>query len=202
MHFFRWAETKSLLLLGTGGCGLYNGTGGSYLFLINNHIVWKMFKLLFQPVEMIPQVTSDSSGWPRKQLWAYLDESPHGAGPFMLPTAAARFPLHFFLAVRWDGFPLSLALLISELQYCLSLSPRNLMPYWLFLDNPFGFKGPKSLLIPLINMQIWDQISSWLRSVGVSSGINQVGPLDMYKLASVARTAIKECAFPFQLPLQ
>lgn len=98
--------------------------------------------------------------------------------------------------------PLSLALLVSELQYCLSLSSRNLMPYWFFLDNPFGFKGHKSPLIPLKNVQIRDQINSWLRSVGVTSGINQVVPLDMYKLASVARTAIKECAFPFQLPLR
>lgn len=97
--------------------------------------------------------------------------------------------------------PLSLALLISELQYCLSLSPRNLIPYWLFLDNPFGFKGHKTSFIPLINVQLWDEIHSWLRSVRVTSGINQVVPLDMYELASVARTAIKECAFPFQLPL-
>lgn len=96
---------------------------------------------------------------------------------------------------------LSPTLLISELQYCLSPSPRNLMPYWLFLDHPFGFKGHKTPLIPLINVQLWDQIHSWLRSARVMSGINQAVPLDMYKLASVARTAIKECAFPFQLPL-
>lgn len=125
-----------------------------------------------------------------------------GPGPFILPTATARFPLNFFLQRGGMVSPLSLALLISELQYCLSLSPGNLMPYWLFLDNPFGFKGHKSPLIPLKNVQIWDRTHSWLRSVGVTSGINQVVPLDMYKLASVARTAIKECAFPFQLPLR
>lgn len=121
-----------------------------------------------------------------------------GPGSFILPTATARFPLCFFSAVRWDGFP---PLLISELQYCLSLSPRNLIPYWLFLDSPFGFKGHKTPLIPLIKVRLWDQIHSWLRSVRVKSGINQVVPLDTYKLASVARTAIKECAFHFQLPL-
>lgn len=171
-------------------------------FWSNNHVVWKILKSLHQPMDMIPQVTSDSSGWPWKQFCGYMWMNCHmGPGSFIFPTATERFSLCFFPAVRWDGFPLSLVLLISQLQYCLSPSPRNLMPFWLFLDNPFGFKGHKTPLIPLINVQLWDQIHSWLRSVRVTSGINQVVPLDMYKLASVARTAIKECAFPFQLPL-
>lgn len=166
-------------------------------FWSSNHVVWKM-KSLHQQMEIL-QVTSDSSGWPWKQFCGHMNCHME-PGSFILPTATA-VSFAFLPCSEAGWFPPSLTPLISELQYCLSLSPRNLMPYWLFLDNPFGFKGHKTPLIPLIKVWLWDQIHSWPRSVRVTSGINQVVPVDMYKLASVARTAIKECAFPFQLPL-
>lgn len=134
-------------------------------------------------------------------MWPHVHELPHGARVFHTSYSNSKVSFAFLPRSEVGWFPPSLTLLISELQYCLSLSPRNLVPYWLFLDNPFGFKGHKTPLIPLIKVQLWDQIHSWPRSVRVTSGINQVVPLDMYKLASIARTAIKECAFPFQLPL-
>lgn len=75
-------------------------------FWSNNHIVWNMLKSLHQPIEMIPQVTSDSSGWPWKQFCGHMWMKCHmGPESLIFPTATAGFPLRFFPAVRWDGFP-------------------------------------------------------------------------------------------------
>lgn len=133
-------------------------------------------------------------------LWACLDESLHGIRAFDASYSNSKVSITFPPSSEMGWLPPSLALLISELQYCFSLSPRNLMPDWLFLGKPCGFKGHKSPLITWIHLKIWDQINSWLRSIQVTSGINPIVPLDMYKLASVARTAIMERAFAFQLP--
>lgn len=106
MHFFLWAETKSWLLLGTGGCGLYNGTSGSCLFLIKESHNVKDTEVI------VPTSGDDPSSYVwffwvtlEATLWAYLDELPHGARAFHTFYSNSKVSFEFFPAERWNGFP-------------------------------------------------------------------------------------------------
>lgn len=61
-------------------------------------------------------------------LWACLDESPRGTRAFDISYSNSGASVAFFPSSETGWLPPSLALLISKLQYCLSLSLRCLMP--------------------------------------------------------------------------